>query len=129
MAAPKSRSDDPAGRIGRELKTVQKMIGLYCRDHHQTSDRLCPSCQDLADYARRRLLQCPFQENKTTCTKCAVHCYKPDMKKRIVEVMRYAGPRMMLHHPILALRHLLDERRSAPADLHVSSNQASKRKK
>jgi len=26
--------------------------------------------------------------------------------------MRYAGPRMTLHHPYLALRHLLDRRRS-----------------
>ena len=29
-------------------------------------------------------------------------------------VMRYAGPRMLYHHPVLALRHLFDDRRKAP---------------
>jgi hypothetical protein len=28
--------------------------------------------------------------------------------------MRFAGPRMASHHPILALHHLLDERRQVP---------------
>ena len=30
------------------------------------------------------------------------------MRARIREVMRYAGPRMLLSHPLMALRHLLD---------------------
>ncbi len=29
--------------------------------------------------------------------------------------MRYAGPRMMMRHPILSLYHLLDKRREAPS--------------
>jgi hypothetical protein len=29
--------------------------------------------------------------------------------------MRYAGPRMLKRHPILAIRHLLDEARKPPA--------------
>jgi hypothetical protein len=32
------------------------------------------------------------------------------MKKRIKAVMRYSGPRMMLHHPFLAITHLFDEK-------------------
>jgi hypothetical protein len=34
------------------------------------------------------------------------------MKTQIIEVMRYAGPRMIFHHPLLAIAHLLDEKRS-----------------
>lgn len=30
------------------------------------------------------------------------------MREQIKAVMRYAGPRMLLHHPILALFHMLD---------------------
>jgi hypothetical protein len=30
-------------------------------------------------------------------------------------VMRYTGPRMMWRHPVLAVRHVLDGRRPAPA--------------
>jgi len=37
-----------------------------------------------------------------------VHCYKAEMRDKIQTVMRYAGPRMMKHHPILAIFHLID---------------------
>jgi hypothetical protein len=33
------------------------------------------------------------------------------MRDRVKEVMRFSGPRMLLRHPILAIRHLLDGRR------------------
>jgi hypothetical protein len=59
------------------------------------------------DYARTRLRKCPFQEGKTTCAKCPIHCYKPDRREKIRAVMRYAGPRMLVRHPILALLHLI----------------------
>jgi len=98
-------------RIKREKKTIDAMIHLYCRKHHGTSDELCPECAELYDYAMLRLSKCPFQENKPTCGKCLVHCYKPDMKTKVTTVMRYSGPRMLLHHPLLALHHVFDGRK------------------
>jgi len=93
----------------REARTVEAMIRLYCRDHHhQPPGGLCEECRQLLAYARKRLHLCPFQEHKTTCGKCPVHCYAPTKRDRIREVMRHAGPRMLLSHPILALFHLLD---------------------
>ncbi|MFC1818654.1 nitrous oxide-stimulated promoter family protein, partial [Thermodesulfobacteriota bacterium] len=50
----------------RERKTVENMIGIYCRDHHYIEEGLCFECHELAEYARLRLQNCPFQENKTT---------------------------------------------------------------
>ena len=58
----------------------------------------------------RRLENCPYGEKKTTCAHCVIHCYKSDMRERIREVMRFAGPRMMLRHPILAVAHMMDGR-------------------
>ena len=95
-------------RLQREAHTVAAMIRRYCRDRHHTTDGLCPECAELLAYARHRLARCPFQERKTTCGKCPVHCYAPAMRERIREVMRYAGPRMLFSHPLLALMHLLD---------------------
>ncbi len=46
-------------------------------------------------------------EVKTTCDRCEIHCYTREQLERIREVMRYAGPRMLLHHPIAAIRHLV----------------------
>ncbi len=91
------------------------MIRLYCRGQHGTPAGLCPECRELEAYAGQRLSRCPFQENKTTCAKCPIHCYRPDMRARIRAVMRYAGPRMLYRHPLLALLHLLDGRRKEPA--------------
>ena len=95
-------------RIEREKRTVTAMIELYCHDRHAAAQgELCQQCADLHAYAMQRLDRCPFQEGKTTCAKCAIHCYRPDRKEQIRTIMRYAGPRMMRSHPLLALRHLL----------------------
>jgi hypothetical protein len=101
-------------RMKRERQTVENMIGIFCRDHHQTKEELCHECRELEEYARFRLQNCPFQENKTTCGNCPVHCYKPKMREKIREVMRYSGPRMLRHHPLLAIGHMLDGLRKEP---------------
>jgi hypothetical protein len=98
----------PSARIGRERRTVTAMIRLYCRGRHGSGGELCPSCRELHAYAMARLDCCPFGVEKPTCAKCPIHCYRPEMRERIREVMRYAGPRMLLRHPVLALRHQLD---------------------
>ena len=89
------------------------MIALYCRKHH-FADGLCTQCKELLEYANERLEKCLFGEGKTTCAKCPVHCYRPEMRQRIRAVMRYSGPRMIYRHPIMAIRHLMDGRRKEP---------------
>jgi predicted amidophosphoribosyltransferase len=84
------------------------MVGLYCRGHHGRTKEICGDCRDLLEYALRRLDCCPFGAEKTTCAHCPIHCYKPEMRARVRAVMRYAGPRMLFRHPILALFHFLD---------------------
>ena len=95
-------------RVEREKTTVQMMLKLYCNHHHHSTKVLCPKCQELSDYALTRLTRCKFGESKPTCGKCIVHCYKPIMRKRIIEVMRYSGPKMLFVHPMIAIRHLID---------------------
>ena len=101
-------------RLQLEGRTVKLLIELYCREQHQTKMELCGDCHALLDYANLRLSRCPFQENKTTCGNCPVHCYRVGMREKIREVMRYAGPRLFRQHPWLALRHLLDGLRKIP---------------
>ena len=67
-----------------------------------------PASRGTASRADTRLERCPFGEQKPTCANCLVHCYKADMRERMREVMRFAGPRMLRRHPILALWHVLD---------------------
>lgn len=93
-------------RIEKEKRIVELMIRLYCRKKEKNAE-LCPQCEELLRYAQARLSHCPFGDGKTACKKCQVHCYKPAMRERIREVMRYAGPRMMLYAPLATLKHLM----------------------
>jgi hypothetical protein len=105
-------------RLARELATIRAMAGIYCRDQHAAHaaarGSLCAECQDLMDYATRRLDRCVFGDDKPTCANCKVHCYSASMRERVRVVMRYAGPRMLWRHPLLALAHVVDGRREAP---------------
>ena len=104
---------------GKEARMVACMIEVYCRDHHGKGRQLCPDCQALLDYAKLRLSKCPHGDNKPFCSNCARPCYKPDMKEKIRLVMRYAGPRMLLHHPIVAIRHVVEMRREKGGRAHA----------
>lgn len=90
-----------------EKKTVKIMIKLYCNKKHYTNDDLCEGCEELLKYAYERLDSCRYGINKSTCGKCKIHCYKADMRKKIIEVMRFSGPRMTYVHPVLAFKHLV----------------------
>ncbi|WP_334327904.1 nitrous oxide-stimulated promoter family protein [Gilliamella apicola] len=94
-------------KIQEEKKTVNAMIYLYCNKHHHSkSNQLCEECNDLLQYAMQRLTMCRFGEQKTTCERCPKHCYRKDYKQKIKQVMRFSGPRMIIHHPIMAFKHL-----------------------
>ena len=90
-----------------EKKLVSQMITLFCQKNHGTSDNLCPACAELAAYAKKRSDLCPFMAEKTFCANCQTHCYKPDMRKSIREVMRFAGPRMIWRHPLAVVHHII----------------------
>ena len=103
------------GRIARERRTVSAMISLFCRRKHQQSMGLCFECEALLTYAMARLDRCQYGAGKPVCIDCHTHCYRPDMRERIREIMRFAGPRMLLAHPLLAVAHLVDKVRKPPA--------------
>lgn len=96
----------------KEKAMVSEMITLYCRKKHKTKRGwLCTQCAELTEYARQRSEKCLFMENKTFCSNCKVHCYKPDMREKIRAVMRFSGPRMIFSHPITAVSHVIETKK------------------
>ena len=96
-------------RLARERLTMTKMVGIYCAAHHDScEDSLCGSCREFLRYAGVRLQKCPYGDDKPTCANCPVHCYKPTRLAQARKIMRFAGPRMLLRHPLLAITHQLD---------------------
>jgi len=89
-----------------EIKTIKKMLTMYCREMHGTEKDLCPECLKLLKYAQKRIDKCVYGEKKPVCSKCPVHCYKPEIREEVKKVMRFSGPRMILHSPILSMRYM-----------------------
>ena len=97
------------GRIQREKKIIKLMINIYCRKKHKSKkNEFCDECNELLEYAHTRLDFCKFGDNKSTCGKCTIHCYKKDMRAKIKEVMRFSGIRLIIYNPIELVRHMLD---------------------
>lgn len=95
-------------RIENEKAVVAKMIRLYYR---RKLGLLEPSTEEmeLLRYAEQRLTHCKFGEQKPACKRCPIHCYRSDMRAKIREVMRWAGPRMIIYDPVAAIKHLLNK--------------------
>jgi hypothetical protein len=108
-------SDRLPRNLQLDSRTVAAMVQIYCRAKHGTSrGALCDACDALLCYADTRLSRCPFGEEKTTCRECPVHCYRAAERTAMKDVMRFAGPRMIWRHPLLAIRHLWIERKGPP---------------
>ncbi|HUU85625.1 MAG TPA: nitrous oxide-stimulated promoter family protein [Phycisphaerae bacterium] len=115
--------EDP--RLRRDLRTLVRFIGVYCRYKHADAERrpawvkgfdldtlakrlptLCPHCSKLLAHAFVKRSHCPM-EPKPACKHCSDHCYHPTYRARIREVMRYSGRRLVLSGRLDLLYHLL----------------------
>ena len=92
------------------------MIRMYCKAKHGPNDKLCESCDQLVKYTISQYEKCPFGEIKPECSICPVHCYKAEEKKEIKKVMRYAGPRMIYKHPVMAIDYFIAKWKYPPGE-------------
>ena len=95
-----------------EKAVVRDMIHLYCTKKHGTdAGTLCAECQELLDYSHNRLDRCRYGEEKPTCRKCPTHCYRPAMREKIKDVMRFSGPRFFFRSPLRWIIHAIHDRK------------------
>ncbi len=93
-------------RIEKEKRMIAKMIDIYYKKKDQGT---LEEREELKAYALKRLTYCKYGENKGFCSKCPTHCYTPKYKEKIKKVMRYSGPRLILHHPIMLMKHIIKD--------------------
>jgi hypothetical protein len=112
-------------KLRKDLRTLALFIDLYCRRRHRNAARapvwlrtvdvaavhgrpleLCPECAKLAAHAFAKRMQCPL-EPKPACKHCPQHCYAPQYRAQIRDVMRYSGRRLVLGGRIYYLLRLL----------------------
>jgi hypothetical protein len=95
-------------RREREKIIVQMMINMNCKANHRFEGKLCDECVELSAYAEKRLLSCLYGEVKPVCKECPVHCYSPQRREQMKQVMQFSGPRMIYQKPFYAFAHLID---------------------
>ncbi len=112
-------------QLARDLKTLALFIRLYCDQKHADATKskielkshdleaiaghsieLCPECAKLLMHSFVKRTQCPM-DPKPACKHCPRHCYHPDYRARIREVMKYSGMKMVLGGRLDYLFHLL----------------------
>ncbi len=108
-----------SNRIEREKRTLAVMVKMYCDYYHDKIGSICSDCNELTEFAYERINRCIFQDDKPVCSECLVHCYRKDMRDKIKTVMRFAGPKMIFHHPILGIWHLIDKHRFKYIDVKL----------
>lgn len=129
MADTAARLEDR--KVTGDIRVLGDFVGIRCAGVHRDREKarfvseaatagvyggsvpvVCEECAALLSYAERRRVACP-KEPKPFCSACDTHCYRPDMREAIREVMRYSGPRSIFRgHALAALRHLLQTRRT-----------------
>ncbi len=116
------KNDDP--KVIGDLKTLVKFIEVYCDGQHaddsreavelKTHDlkeltgkqpRLCPDCQKLLAHALVKRTVCPM-DPKPQCKHCPKHCYHPNYRQKIKEVMKYSGKKLLMRGRVDYLLHL-----------------------
>lgn len=98
-----------ANRIDKQKKTIELMVKLYCKKNHGTENDVCAECREILDYAMVRVSNCRYGENKPNCGDCKTCCYKKDMKNKMINIMKYSGPRLLIHNPKVAIEHIIDK--------------------
>ena len=112
-----SKSSNIGPKIRKEKATVEKMIRLYCEKKHSSlSGTLCSECHSLLEYSHQRLEQCQYNDDKPTCRKCPVHCYRTTMRVEIRRIMRFSGPRLALRAPMDWIRHQIHDREDGESE-------------
>ncbi|MDU6914068.1 MAG: nitrous oxide-stimulated promoter family protein [Veillonella sp.] len=96
-----------------EIRNLIEPLAINGEIHNKTVDKvawvswqLCEDCEKVWEYAEHRIDACPHMESKTFCSVCKTHCYAPNYREKIREIMRYGGPRMLLVSPIQVIRHM-----------------------
>jgi hypothetical protein len=114
--------EDP--RVHRDLKILARFVGIYCHGLHGQATReplrlwsvdmgnlagrplvLCAECRRLLSHAIVKRAVCPF-DPKPACKWCPRHCYAPQYRDQIRQVMHYAGKRLLFSGRLDYLVHL-----------------------
>jgi len=100
-----------ASKVETDIQVLRDFIQIYCEIKHNDRPKtdennvtLCKECHETLQYSARRRELCP-QNPKPTCKNCEIHCYLPEQRARIKEIMRVSGMALIKRGRIDLLLH------------------------
>ncbi|GEM_PF-74194 len=116
------RVQNESKKLAKDLRTLTIFVSIYCHAHHTLRApfvlkgfdikslagkdlQLCPECSKLLTHALVKRSHCPM-DPKPACKHCPNHCYHPNYRTQIREVMRFSGKRLLLSGRLDYLIHL-----------------------
>jgi len=106
----------------KDLKILADFIELFCHAKHDrkvvgekalpgillqgkpSPKTICVACAELLEHGMKKRALCPL-DPKPTCKSCHVHCYTPEYRQKIREIMAYSGRKMILRGRLDYLWH------------------------
>ena len=105
---PKRKPPEPQNNVPKEKENIRKTFGLYCNSNHGTTDnKLCPKCTALLTTAMLKIQRCPYGIAKPICDACETPCFGEVPTKEFRNIMKSSQKKMLLSHPLMAVRHKL----------------------
>ena len=90
-------------KVDEDIRVLREFIQIYCDTKHkdrlktrENNTNLCSECHDTLNYSSLRREYCPL-DPKPMCKNCEIHCYKPEYRQRIKEIMRHSGIMLIRH--------------------------------
>lgn len=93
--------------VPKEKETIQKSFGIYCKANHDvpSDKKLCSKCTALLTNVMIKIGRCPYGKTKPNCDACKNPCFGDAQTKQFREIMSGSKTKMLLKHPIMAIRH------------------------
>lgn len=104
-------------QMQKDLRVIGRFTEVWC-DGHRHGDRqpmvvpgghrpllLCPACAEFFAYAVMKRQKCPLEAEKPSCKHCRIHCYAPQQRAMVRQIMAWSGRRMILRGRLDYLWH------------------------
>ena len=95
----------------REKQMVSQMIALYCRRNHHTKGGPLPRLRSAERLRPPALRSLPVHGDENLLFQLPGTLLQAGDAGKIRAVMRFSGPRMILYHPVAAVRHVVETKR------------------
>ena len=90
----------------KEKENIKASFAVYCNTNHDTKDgKLCPKCTALLTNVLLKIGKCKYGITKPLCDHCDEKCFGDAANKSFMEIMEGSKGKMLLHHPLMTVRH------------------------